>query len=359
METHCRLSGIFIQTILALVSGFALSAGRAEQPLIGFHFIDVGQGAATLIETRCGIVLIDAGAQDEEHADKLVAYLDKVFERRTDLDKTIALLGITHTHVDHNFALPKVVDSFTVKRYIDTGRVSGSGRTQAQWIRNQIQAGKPIELRELKNADVLAVPGRKGLTNDFIDPLSCPDCDPLIRVLSGSRATGELSATALGTENNHSIVWRIDFGEIALLITGDLETSGIRKLIQDYAGTNTLDVDLYEVGHHGSENGTTQALLDAMTPTRAIMGVGKWDFGRVNPVDQYNTYAYGHPRQTLVQLLEGGISKSRQPKTIKAALGQRNFTTYIVREAVYGTGFDGNIIMSGGLDGTLRTRTNQ
>ena len=344
--------------IAVLACGLAALC-RAEDPTLTFHFINVGQGAATLIEAKCGLVLIDAGAQDEAFTDRLVAYLDKVFARRAELNKTIELVGITHTHIDHNHALRKVAEKFTIRRYLDNGHVAGSGHVNAKWMRDQVAAGKPILLKEVTNAAALAVPGRTGLTDDFIDPLKCADCDPVIRVLSGSRAAGELSATDLHNENDHSVVWRVDFGRVALLVTGDLEDHAIHRLVQDYAGTKTLDVDLYEVGHHGSKNGTTQELLDAMTPTRAIMGVGRWDDGRARPHDAFNTFAYGHPNLGIVKLLEHGISKTRAARQIHAGRGARDFVTYTIHEAVYGTGFDGNIVMTAKLDGTLSVQTNQ
>jgi hypothetical protein len=39
----------------------------------------------------------------------------------------------------------------------------------------------------------------------------------------------------------------------------------------------TADADVYEVGHHGSYNGTTKALLDAITPKIALIGMGSPD----------------------------------------------------------------------------------
>jgi competence protein ComEC len=360
MNTFAKFRIFLVRSVSVLAVTCSLAiASRAEEPTIAFHFINVGQGASTLIESKCGVVLIDAGGQDDESADNLVAYLKKVFARRPDLHNTIELVGITHTHIDHNLALAKVVENFTVRRYLDNGHVSGSGKANAKWIRDQIQAGKQIQLKEIDNATVMAVPGHLGLTDDFIDPLNCDDGDPVIRVLSGSRPEEEMSASDFANENDHSIVWRIDFGRVALLITGDLESSMIHKLVADYAGTATLDVDLYEVGHHGSKNGTTQELLDAMTPTRAIMEVGKWTSGRDHPENRFTTFAYGHPNLGIVQLLEHGVSKSREPKRIHAGRGARDFTTFTLHEAVYGTGFDGNIVMTGKLDGTLKVQMNQ
>lgn len=68
------------------------------------HFIDVGQGAATLLEFPCGAMLIDTGGENNALFDsepKLLAYLNDFFQRRSDLNKTLDALVITHPHIDH------------------------------------------------------------------------------------------------------------------------------------------------------------------------------------------------------------------------------------------------------------------
>jgi hypothetical protein len=76
-----------------------------------------------------------------------------------------------------------------------------------------------------------------------------------------------------------------------------------------------------------------------MSPTRAIIEVGEWTYGRVHPVNEFNTYAYGHPNLGIVQLLEHGISKSREPKRIHAGRAGRDFTTYTVTRSCLRDGF--------------------
>ena len=52
------------------------------------QFIDVGQANATLLEFKCGVVLIDAGAQDDVYVYGLVDFITSVFDARPELDRS-------------------------------------------------------------------------------------------------------------------------------------------------------------------------------------------------------------------------------------------------------------------------------
>src|SRR5687768_15102080 len=80
------------------------------QPAMQAHFLPVGQAHATLLEFPCGAALIDAGAQDAESVARLQAYLDQFFDRRTDLNRTLDLILITHNHIDHTRALREIAE---------------------------------------------------------------------------------------------------------------------------------------------------------------------------------------------------------------------------------------------------------
>src|SRR6187397_1854414 len=90
------------------------------------HVIDVGQRTAALLEFPCGVVLFDTGGEDDDqfHAEEaLLTYLDRFFDRRRDLKKTLALLAISHPHIAHTRNIEAVLARYTVKNVIDNGDV--------------------------------------------------------------------------------------------------------------------------------------------------------------------------------------------------------------------------------------------
>src|SRR5437868_3907490 len=98
---------VTVAIVLATTFLSQLLAGD-EGPEMQAHFIDVGQGACTLLEFPCGALLIDTGAQDNDHVDQLVEYLRSFFRRRADLNNTLASVIITHPHIDHSRGLKAV-----------------------------------------------------------------------------------------------------------------------------------------------------------------------------------------------------------------------------------------------------------
>ncbi len=72
-------------------------------------------------------------------------------------------------------------------------------------------------------------------------------------------------------ENERSIVIRISYGAIAMLLTGDLEKQGEKGLVESGA---VLKADVLKVGHHGSANATGKDFLDRVEPGWAVISVG-------------------------------------------------------------------------------------
>jgi competence protein ComEC len=333
-------------------------------PFMQLHFIDVGQGAATLLEFSCGAVLIDTGGerQPSDHrgsgcprADhippatydgsaQLLDYLHAFFERRADLGGRLSALYLTHPHVDHTRGAPAVMRAFQVGVLVTNGQDGGSGACEQREAEQLAAAGPDTRVVHVAN------PGAPlGLTDEWIDPVTCSDLDPELRVLFGRVDAGVAhagwSATDLRNENEHSVVLRVQLGRFSALFTGDLETQGIQDLLAQTA-PEALDVDLYHVGHHGSHNATTAALLAALTPATAVISMG-------SPTREasYSAWHYGHPRAPVVALLAASLSGRAERRSVLVATGQHAFESMEIDAALYATGWDGDVVIRAEADG--------
>lgn len=325
--------------------------------VVKVHFIDVDQGDAALVEFPCGAVLIDAGGQNNQTTTELSTYLKRLFDRRPDLEQTIDTVFITHTHIDHNRALRTIVEDpeITINNYVHNGEYSGSGRDAARWMRDNANSdGRQVNDRIVSQSEILPLPRTSGLADEAIDPIDCDGVDPQIRVLAGPYE--ENPGWAYGEfedGNNKSLVIRIDFGEASFLFTGDLEEAAIETLVEYYDGTVLLDVNVYQAGHHGSHNGTTDTLMRTMTPDAAVISMGPAADRR-----PWTAWQYGHPRRTVVEMLDKWIDRPRSKHSwVRVASGMRNFFDYEMRDAVYGTGWDGTIVISADVSGNMRVET--
>jgi competence protein ComEC len=314
------------------------------------HLIDVGQGAATLFEFPCGAALIDTGGEtngDFDSAAALSAYLDQFFNERQDLNRTLDLLAITHPHIDHARNVRLLTQQYSVRNVVTNGMPrspSGnfySGGLAQAWLEDWAR-----EHARLETIDAARVPAG-GATSIVIDPVRCPDVDPSIRVLWGRLdAPGELSATAFANANDHSVVFRVDFGRASFLVSGDLEVDALPALLEKHRGTDALDIDVWQVSHHGSANGTERGLLDALTPEVALLATGAPTREGV-----FTAWAYGHPRASVIDQLLATLPRDdpfrrTRRNRVPTGIAVKDFETVDVGEAIYATGWDGSVIVT-------------
>lgn len=321
----------------------------AASDRVAVHYINVDQGSAALLEFPCGAILIDAGGRNSASTDHLVDYLDAFFARRTDLGGRLDAVFLTHNHDDHDRALLRVGQTFRARGYVHNGQPSTPSSGAGRMLAHAGTASPPIPVLAVTEAEVAAA-GTAGVGGSIVDPLACARVDPRIRVLSGGQAI------ASGNPNNHSLVIRVDYGEASFLFTGDLEFPGIERLLTRYSGTPALDVDVYLAGHHGAENGTTLPFLTAMTPEMAVISMGS----PTVEIRGKTAWGHGHPRQVAVELLEGAISRRRAaPIAVMVADSPRTFhpLDHPLSDAIYGTAWDGDIVVSAGADGVLQVAT--
>lgn len=353
----------------------------AKEPAPGamhLHFIDIGQGSATLVEFPCGAILVDTGGEKNALFDSqpvLLAYLDRFFKRRPDLNGTLDSLVITHPHIDHTRSIAAVLARYQVRNIVDNGDVDNSigGKPQLEmhsWLfrKNQQLAAKSPNTEQIGHFEVSSADvGERGLRNSIISPIpACPasDVDPSIRALWGTR----LGRSEAGhNSNNDSIVLRVDFGKASALLSGDLELLSIAWLLKRYkAHPEVLDADIYYVPHHGSRNSTGVNWVAKVTPRVAVMSMGP--YGRkLRKRPAFTARSFGHPNKTNVDHLldpEGGISAMRRTP-IQVQVGIRGgwrerpseFESRTIQKALYATGWDGHVVVTAHPNGQLNVWT--
>ncbi|HEY4183370.1 MAG TPA: MBL fold metallo-hydrolase [Kofleriaceae bacterium] len=333
----------------------ASTAPDPSAPRMRVHLIDVGQGASTLVEFSCGAILIDTGGEansEFDSTDSLLTYLDAFFASRPDLDKTLSLLLLTHDHIDHTRGANPVFARYHVKNVVTDGLTASSGGyEQGELIDAAKKAGIGVE--DI-NANVIK---HQGFTDSIIDPIKCQDSDPKIEVLWGAADRSDVNwdGRAYKNDNNHSVATKITLGSASIVITGDLELDGIEAMLERFKGTNALDADVYEVGHHGSYNATTKELLDAITPKIALIAMGP-----ATRNESFSAKEYGHPRIESVELLEKALSgPRRRPVTKPIGRAHDQFVDKRITAPIYATGWDGDVMVTMFADGRIDVTTDK
>ena len=98
------------------------------------------------------------------------------------------------------------------------------------------------------------------------------------------------------------------------MFTGDAEEGAEQDILQ-----NGIDIsaDVYKVAHHGSNTATSQAFLDAVHPTYAVISAGEGN-------------SYGHPHaEVLNRLRAAGVSVFRTDEQGNDRCRVRRNNTYL------------------------------
>ena len=220
--------------------------GYSQEPL-EVHYIDVGQGSATLLKSRRHAMLIDTG--DSDQGTKIQLYLTKQGVENLDY------LVLTHPDADHIGGAPVIITKFGIGQLFLSNYEKDNKTTQK--VRDAMQY--------------------KGLT--------ASDCQ-----VGDTFALGNASFTILGPakeyadSNNASIVIMVQNGNNRFLFTGDCEAEAEADLIASGAD---LSADVYLAGHHGSDTASSQAFMDAVSPMYAVISCGEGN-------------SYGHPHAEVL-----------------------------------------------------------
>ena len=233
--TLWKLRGKWRKILICIVSlclAAAVCQGFCYNPIThdDIVFIDVGQGDSIHIREGTRDILIDGGGSMGYNVGKntLKPYLLR--NGASDVDMAL----VTHMHTDHYKGLEELAAEFPVKKIITS-----------------LVAGKTIQVSD----------------NITIESLWPEKID---------REKGQ-------EENSQCSVFMIYINEYKILITGDLDQDGEKKLLEKYRGTDKLKADILKIGHHGSKYSSCDQFLEEVSPKYGVIQTGKNNYGHPAP----------------------------------------------------------------------------
>jgi competence protein ComEC len=291
LDPSFRRFGLSIFTTAALTAAVITVINPPIKQINGkliVYFLDVGQGdSALIVFPRGKTMLIDGGgeirfdqgaqnlsAEDESQAE--TAFTDRAFSigeavvsrfiwslGRTRVDYVLA----SHAHADHMGGLLDVFRDIGVREAI-----VGYAPTNDPEYSLFSAAAKRGKI------PIFAVAAGEKYEIDGVT----------VEVLWPPRANGR----AVTSGNDDSVVLRLAYGSISILLAADIEQNAEESLVISNAN---LKSDILKVPHHGSRTSSTDAFVDAVNPRVAVISVGERS-------------RFGHPHASVVnRYLERGI----------------------------------------------------
>lgn len=253
-----------ISSILILI--LTINIIKVVPQSLKIHFVDVGQGDCTVLQTSGGKNIIIDGGNNQKYDYGKNVVVPYLLDRKI---KKIDYLMVSHFDSDHCGGLFEVVNELKVKNII-IGKQEKSYENCEKFLALAklkkvnviiVEAGDMIKIDKNTRFDILW-PDSKKMFNDSNNGI-----------------------------NNNSITARLVYGKFTMLFTGDIEAMAEEEIVKMYQNSNSLDVDILKVAHHGSKSSSIDEIVEKVTPKISIIGVGADN-------------KYGHPNKDVINRLE-------------------------------------------------------
>lgn len=237
----------------SIYGGSSVSDTESDAEVMKIHFIDVGQGDCTFIDYGDKEILVDCG--EWEYSRDVINYIAPY------VDGALDMIIATHPDSDHIGGMMYIFDRFQVGCVVDSGAV-----------KDTVTYNNYMDALESEQ-ECIVYPD-----DDLIWEMGENACVKIIE-------TGDEDEDV----NEVSVVSEIVFGEISVLLTGDMGSKTERANLDKFGKVTVL-----KAAHHGSSKSTSEEFLNRIRPEYAIISAGKDN-------------SYGHPhRETLERLDEAG-----------------------------------------------------
>ncbi len=246
------------EILLLLLIIFAVNLFKGGE--VEVNFVDVGQGdCAVVLTPHRHCIIFDTGGVREKVFDiggrVVLPYLKHEGVREIDA------IFLTHVHEDHSAGAGTLIKKMPVHEIIT-----------ASEPKSEYAAVFGISADKLKNLRA----GQQG-EKFKIDGVE-------VEIIY---------APKIGTGNEISNVYRVSYGSVSFLITGDLVTEIETQMLSENINPAST---VLKVGHHGSKTSSSLEFLRAVHPACAVICVG---YGN----------NFGHPRAEVLENLKKVNSK--------------------------------------------------
>jgi competence protein ComEC len=170
--------------------------------------------------------------------------------------KTVDTLVLSHVHPDHTGGLDIILKKFQVREICDNGRIVYPDK---------------LSLHSLKRGDVIE---SKGYRIYALHPY------PEFYTMRGGDYI---------SENNDSLVLKIEGNKSSFLFTGDIEEEAEENIL--HLG-NWLRSSIIKVPHHGGKTSASRSFFKVVSPDIAVISAGRDN-------------SFGHPHQEMLDSLQG------------------------------------------------------
>jgi len=254
-RAHLLIGIAIFPIVLAVWSNLLFPSGQN----LRVTFIDVGQGAAALVETPCeATIMVDAGGElpfygePGEIGERVILPFLR-YRRINEIDLAV----VTHPHEDHFGGFLPVIGQIPIKHMLIS---PAPGET--------VYYEQMLESAEKNEIPVTGVTAG--------EVWSCGP-DLTLEMLGPPEKLYRGTGSDL---NNNSIVFLLKYKEIKLLFTGDIEDSAAKDLLRRKVD---LRADFLQVPHHGGYMEVMPDFLEAVKPEAAVIQVGPNPFGHPHP----------------------------------------------------------------------------
>ena len=258
--------------LLALVTAAVwIAAALPGEPSLVVAFLDVGDGLCVVVRSPAGKTLVmDCGTASWRQSDTIGEKLVAPYLQSLGVD-TIDVAVLSHPHADHVSGYAGLLRAKSAKLVLDIGATHPSPYYR-EFLEEVKKSG--ANYRIAKRGQTIDLGG--GVVAQVLHP------DPNSRY---------------GDLNNRSVVLRIVYRSVAVLLSADAEAAAEREMLD--SGLN-LQSQILQVGHHGTAEASSPEWLERVQPEVAVISCARRS-------------RYGHPDQETIDRL--------------ASVGARTYTT--------------------------------